>query len=90
MRGESVGAVRAVPVAVGGHPVVLVDRHLLYLPYASLGLCSFGRSRRWAPASMTSIQRRITAGQRLAGVLSKARPLDRDVPERRGGLHRLY
>ena len=68
-----------VPVAVGGHPVVLVDRHLLYLPYASLGLCSFGRSRRWAPSSMTSIQRRITAGQ-AAGRCAVIGP----PPDRRG------
>ena len=56
---QRMGAVRARPVAVSGYPVMLVDRHVSYLLYASFRIGSFARLDRRvaAPGCSGSIPR---------------------------------
>jgi hypothetical protein len=79
---------RAIPVAVSGHPVVLVDRHLLYLLYASLRIGSFGRFRTGMRGLSFPVDSPLNRSQKAADRCLVGGPFP--WAERRGGLHRLY
>jgi len=73
---QSMGLLRAIPVAVSGHPVVFVDRHVSYLP-ACVFTYRFGSSGQRCCAGASSIPHRIAAENRLTVVLSAVAPVGR-------------
>ncbi|AGP63050.1 hypothetical protein OEM_15150 [Mycobacterium intracellulare subsp. yongonense 05-1390] len=85
-------SLRALPVALGGHPVMLVDCHLLCLPwYASLRLGSYGRSPPEGGHSPVLLDAAWFSVESQPGNGGRCVVGDRpDGAERCDGLHRLY
>src|SRR6202035_5890144 len=70
---QSVGAVRAMPVAVGGYPAMLVNRHVVYLPVCVFTY-RFSRPVQDRQAGPRRFRIESQPKKQLTGVLSAGHP----------------